>query len=251
MGQRRNLSVVWPSWLHDSCARWGRQPEAWYELPKSAATAATLASDVGGTSSESDQLLYSNDTDAPVDNGGGDDEDDEQGFGEMNWDEANDEVDAALEGLTDDEDTTDEGGYTTDGSTARRRKRQRSANPSEADDANDVEDGDGDEEQEGSQPLNSVTLSPLSKRRKKAEMRVGQSKLKNVLPVVDSPTSQEGAKTSSKDDGAPEEDGDKGETGDEDDDFLQSLQDELELQLAGGDDDDGNDGEQGLASDDE
>jgi len=197
VAHQKKIAVVWPDWLHTSCAMWYKQPEEGYAVPERTALS---EADMLQATCESDQLLTSFDSSLPEEENNEDD--DEQGFGEMNWDEANDEVDAVLDGLTDEEDTGDEG-YTTDGSV--RRKRNRSGRSSIADE-NDLQDSQ------------QTTLSPLSKRRKMAEQRVGQSKLKHAVPVL-----------SPRDISRP-----LSEAGDtDDDDFLQSLQDELELQLAG------------------
>jgi len=239
MGQKKNIPVVWPAWLHDSCARWARQPEVWYALPKPTIPH-PQESDAGIPSYESDQLLFSsNDSDLPI----GEGEEDDEGFGEMNWDEANDEVDAVLNGLSDEEDDTTDGGYTTDGSTTKRKKRtlsERSFNGDDDEEDDNNIDGKQDRGRDGND-----NLSDLSKRRKVAESRVGQSKLKHVVPLEDDKSVKQ------KDSGYPGSNGGEEEGGDTDDDFLQSLQDELELQLGGSGDDQEAKEDEGLASDDE
>ncbi|UZJ50987.1 hypothetical protein CBS101457_000307 [Exobasidium rhododendri] len=274
MGLKRKLPVVWPAWLHDSCARWARQPEKWYELPKSTATASQPSeSESGALSFESDSLVFSSSNDSehtPMirgvveekeeeddDGDEGEEEDDQEGFGEMNWDEANDEVDAALNGLTDDEDTTDDG-YASDASTVNGRKRTLSDKS-----ANDGREGAEEEGEEGGVEGSIEDLSRLSKRRKIAESRSGQSRLKNVLPLDDGEstgtstppptkrikTVQRGVDPEYED---PKRPFDSAED-EVDDDFLQSLQDELELQMSGGneDEEDIEGDKEGLASDDE
>jgi RNA polymerase II subunit A-like phosphatase len=226
--QKKKIAIIWPDWLRTSCAAWHRQGEANYALPERSFQALS-SSDAGQISSESDQLLTSFESNLPDGDEEDDDEDEEQGFGELDWDEANDEVDAVLNGLTDDEDTGDEG-YTTDGSIKRKRNRS-SGSSSIADEVTQVE---STEDGEGQQ----TNLSPLSKRRKMAEMRVGQSKLKHAVPVTI--PSKSHSRTHSE------------AGGDTDDDFLRSLEDELELQLGGSGEDDGQQQhEEGSASDDE
>lgn len=188
--QRRNIHAVWHTWLQDSCAKWTRQPESDYEFQKS--NRAWPADDDRDSPEESAAFASSSH------NGLEDeslDEKDQQGFDEMNWDEANDEIDAVLAGLSDDSEADDsEGWEETDqkATTKRQRGEKVPDTPPEQDESPDL------------------TLSPLSKRRKVAEMRSGQSKLKQALDQNDAPSTPGGES-----------------------DFLQSLEEELELQLGG------------------
>ncbi|PWN37086.1 FCP1-like phosphatase, partial [Meira miltonrushii] len=90
-GHRRNIHVVWYTWLQESCTRWSRQSEDGYALPNPT----------------KEQLRR-----PPPSR-----------FDEMNWDEANDEVDAVLNGLSDDESTLN-GGNTSSGSSEAGDRRQ-------------------------------------------------------------------------------------------------------------------------------
>lgn len=266
-GHRRNIHVVWYTWLQESCTRWSRQPEDDYTLPnptkeqlrrpppssgvdaqnkdnaKSAdADGDLLSSTADSNLAEEEALTESDgiDGDKIDDFGDDDEEDDGQGFDEMNWDEANDEVDAVLNGLSDDESTLNGEGTSSGSSEAGERrqgsKMKRTHSNTSLNGSND------EEEEEGSSAIGeSNTLSPLSKRRRMAELRAGNSKLKQVFDAQPSesrdsstgPAISHKEGTEQQDEGSPqvEKDVPAGEEEEVDEDFLKSLEDELDLQL--------------------
>ena len=229
-GHRRpSISVVWPGWLYDSIAKWARQPENWYALPvpadaaklddaalaeeeakekekeRAAASAAAAASTTvpAGADSKPEPGAESE-----YEGGAGDGD-----FAEMDWAEAADEVDAFLDGDDTEEETEDD--YDEYPSTPSKRdkiKRHRSSS---------VESGDGDEDDEGVSDKELLLKSPLSKRRKMAEERAGQSKLKQSITSDD----VAGVKALVAGDESATE------TGSIDESFLDDLANEMELQM--------------------
>lgn len=242
MGQKRGLHVVWPAWLHDSAARWRRQPEAWYALqmhqgnPRSRKDGEEVSV---APSVEEEPLAIAGDEEEVEDEneqGAGEGgQEQQEGFQSMDWKEAMDEVDEVLAGLTDDDDDdqTTDGGYSTTvhtpiasnilGSNKRARDGEdgdegeeglRSEAESEADDDDD----------DGGSGGGGATLSPLSKRRRLAELRAGHSKLKMQLNTRDSRSATPNGEKGGKETAGTEQE-------EQDEEFLKSLEEELELQM--------------------
>ncbi|KAL9934006.1 hypothetical protein V8E36_007088 [Tilletia maclaganii] len=221
--QRQKHPRIWivrPKWLSVCCERWSRAAEEEWGLedgvvesggksrlvgrgavaPLPSATAASSAdanegdvTRIGGDNVDM-VLAEDNDNNANVD----DEEDDDDnhgpafmgssssfsGFDAVDWGEAADEVDAFLDGLDDEGDTTD-GGYGSDQSLGRAKPNDRPPASTKRT-RTDTEDSDvGDGENEGDPPSSSPlvpdenTRSPLSKRRKVTIARSGHSKLKH------------------------------------------------------------------------
>ncbi|EPQ28997.1 uncharacterized protein PFL1_03287 [Pseudozyma flocculosa PF-1] len=191
---RPGISVVWPGWLHDSIAQWKRRPESWYLLPALDGDAKEAHARDGWDDplegEPGSANLVSEPESGDVD---GEDQEDETGtmpgFAEMDWAEAADEVDQFLDDddseadmdseldseVDDDRNRANDSGP----STPRKDKRQR---PDFALDNGSVGDDDGDDNDENEASGSSLLLrSPLSKRRKRAEDRMGKSKLKQSL----------------------------------------------------------------------
>ncbi|TFY50677.1 hypothetical protein EVJ58_g10941, partial [Rhodofomes roseus] len=178
--------IVWLSWFTDSIALWARQDETPYLLdpdPPPHASAASPPSDAHQISSdpEPDADDWDEERVAAPEQAEG------LALDEVNWDEINDEVDAAMNesdddgasersgmrsgNVSDDEDTwTDESISiisSTTSSPRNKRKRLRSLTPSEVG-LNSRVDSD-------------VLRSPLAKRKKLAAERSGNSKLKEAF----------------------------------------------------------------------
>lgn len=257
--QRRGIHVVWCSWLHDSCLQWKRLPEEMYSLPSQAHFRHDEDADDashpahGDTYDENENDEEDNMTasESYLEDGTASDyaggEGTEQGFGDMNWDEANDEIDAVLAGLSDDDDED-----TTDAESAFQRGEEESdsedagdppqsttkrARPVDGDYNGDAGDSDDDNVRQNGrhtaeEASAALTLSPLSKRRRITEMRAGQSKLKQSM------LQSEGDAGEHKQDNGDcvgqelsHQDAKETPSAQGDADFLQSLEDELALQL--------------------
>ncbi|CAD6913183.1 unnamed protein product [Tilletia controversa] len=105
------------------------------------------------------------------------------GFDSVDWGEAADEVDAFLDGLDEEGDTTD-GGYGSDQSIGRNppqaeRGAKRARTSTEESDLGEGNNASAVTTAEHEQPQQADGRSPLSKRRRIASGRVGQSKLKH------------------------------------------------------------------------
>ncbi|KAE8214124.1 hypothetical protein CF327_g2438 [Tilletia walkeri] len=209
--QRQKHPRIWivrPRWLAESCERWTRSSEDLFELEPMEGGAG------GAESSGSSGRRVVDGLSAPppppvLDEGEGevtamvddtdDDDDDDQGsggtgaegggaginafggFDAVDWGEAADEVDAFLDGLDDEGDTTD-GGYGSDQSMGRKTPQPERGSKRGRTSTDESDLGEGT-----SPPVTTVDQqkaegqgrSPLSKRRKIASARVGQSKLKH------------------------------------------------------------------------
>jgi RNA polymerase II subunit A C-terminal domain phosphatase len=261
-GHRRNINVVWYTWLQDSCKNWSRQGEEGYALPNPTKeqirrpppsskadvqkTEDSKITEGGGdllgtTDSILDEEAILTDSDGidgdKIDDFNDDEEDEDddgQGFDEMNWDEANDEVDAVLNGLSDDESTINGEGTDSGSSEAGERKQSSKMKRTHS---NTSLNGDNsiEEAEEGVSKAGSNTLSPLSKRRRMAELRAGNSKLKQVFDAQPSESRDSSAgparESSNQQDDQPSKSAQEEEKQEPDEDFLKSLEDELALQL--------------------
>ncbi|KAK0539670.1 CTD phosphatase Fcp1 [Tilletia horrida] len=224
--------IVRPRWLTESCERWERSAESAHELVEGSAAAvgagggarpgpppaqpplpAALPSRAVEEEAEGELTRMAEDTDD-------DDEEEEEdegdaasggapgggatpaagasmsafgGFEALDWGEAADEVDAFLDGLDDEGDTTD-GGYGSDASVGRGGLADRAGKRSRA----ESEESEGGAGGSGTAAAASATAtegeepgrSPLSKRRRIASARAGQSKLKHSFDPT-APESEE------------------------------------------------------------
>ncbi|KAI0660647.1 hypothetical protein C8Q70DRAFT_913594 [Cubamyces menziesii] len=199
--RRGGIKVVWLAWFTDSVALWRRQDEGPYLLDPEPRPAAAGATGEGEDDDEarlasppSDPHQISSDPEPDADDW------DELGAGgsgggagspglaldEVDWDEINDEVEAAMNESDDDGEGEGEGGSmrgefsedewtdesnsiisSTTSTPRRKRKRVRSLTPSEAGSLN------------GADP--DVLRSPLAKRKKLAADRSGASRLKEAF----------------------------------------------------------------------
>ncbi|KAJ6601302.1 hypothetical protein DFH09DRAFT_1257841 [Mycena vulgaris] len=247
--KRGGIKIVWVAWFTDCIALWQRQDEAAYLLDDALAVPAT---DPLQVSAPSDDVADEEQWD-----GGEGGANHELAIAAINWDDINDEVDAAMNESDDDEEdgrsersddrnAMSEDDWTDDASsiqtnsgpstpTRLKRKRLRSVTPS-ADGVN----GKGTRDALG---------SPLAKRKKVAAERTGYSKLKEAISADeiqsggDAAAEGAGKQRSGDGDGADgevqpvsspsspasrasdegmqgEEDDDDEEGGDDDDDFL-------------------------------
>ncbi|KAF5375137.1 hypothetical protein D9758_000554 [Tetrapyrgos nigripes] len=245
--KRGGVKIVWLAWFTDSVALWHRQDETPYLLddPPTA----------GPSSSPSSVQQVSSDPDI--------DEDDEwelEGSGatgdhslgsttsfeasQINWDDINDEVEAAMMESDDEDDMsevnvggqagaqsanvsedewTDESISSANNTPRKKRKRLRSLTPSEA----GMNGGDND-----------ALRSPLSKRKKLAADRSGYSKLKEAISAEDMHSEASSTKAQSEDGGSDGRatptkmsNGDYNEEGDEDDEEEEEEDDFLTKEL--------------------
>ena len=111
------VEIVWPNWLNDSAAKWERQPEMHYRVPSVQGYAAPSAAAANGDVTTADIGASLRDAHEPTTQQQpvpyGDD-----GLVEMNWAEADDEVDAFLNASGSDDDEEDDEqseGYATEG----------------------------------------------------------------------------------------------------------------------------------------
>ncbi|KAJ7508560.1 hypothetical protein B0H11DRAFT_33549 [Mycena galericulata] len=182
--KRGGVKIVWLAWFTDCIALWKRQDEAAYLLDDAPAAAAAAAAadplDVAASAEEADKEEEWDGAQA----------DNELALYAINWDDINDEVDAAMNESDDegDEDTRSERSamseeeWTDDTNSVQtnsaastptrpKRKRLRSVTPS-AEGLN----GSGTRDELG---------SPLAKRKKMAAERTGSSKLKEAISAED------------------------------------------------------------------
>ncbi|KIJ21963.1 hypothetical protein PAXINDRAFT_105638 [Paxillus involutus ATCC 200175] len=177
--KRGGIRIVWLAWFTDSIALWQRQDETPYLLEDLTRSAPSLSPNLDPHQISSDPEPDADDWDVePAPSGNTDIE-----LGDINWDDINDEVEAAMNESDDDDDARSERssvrsamasddddavtGQNSMNSTPRlKRKRLRSLTPSES----------------GNTDLQQVLLrSPLSKRKKLAASRTGSSKLKEAF----------------------------------------------------------------------
>ncbi|KIK94105.1 hypothetical protein PAXRUDRAFT_828314 [Paxillus rubicundulus Ve08.2h10] len=227
--KRGGIKIVWLAWFTDSIALWQRQDETPYLLEDPTRNAPSLSPSLDPHRISSDPEPDADDWDVePAPSGNTNFE-----LGAINWDDINDEVEAAMNESDDEDDARSERGsvrsaMTSDddddvtedshdqnsmNSTPRlKRKRLRSLTPSES----------------GNTDLQLVILrSPLSKRKKLAASRTGSSKLKEAFTADEMARSRRSRSRSnslfresvslSLPGSVDEYDGDDG---DEDDDFL-------------------------------
>ncbi|KAF7359453.1 RNA polymerase II subunit A C-terminal domain phosphatase [Mycena sanguinolenta] len=224
--KRGGIKIVWLAWFTDCIALWKRQDEAAYLLDD----APTLPADPVPASTTVEEEVDDEGWDTTAHGEGTS----ELAFDAINWNDINDEVDAAMNESDDDEEEADarsamsEEDWTDDASsvqtnsgpstpTRQKRKRMRSLTPGSADGVN----GSGTPDSLG---------SPLAKRKKVAAERTGASKLKEAITAKDlpsddaqigaeaqvaSPGSQASSEVMQEEADEDEEDGD-----DEEDDFL-------------------------------
>ncbi|KAH7885992.1 hypothetical protein F5I97DRAFT_2024738 [Phlebopus sp. FC_14] len=184
--KRGGIKIVWLSWFTDSIALWHRQDESLYLLDEPTQAAPSSSPNLDAHQISSDPEPDADDWDIdPVPAGSA-------GFGldDINWDDINDEVEAAMQESDDEDDdaksdsgsvrstmASDDDDAMTDESRSQnswnstprlKRKRLRSATPSES--------GNGTVESQ-----QDILRSPLSKRKRLAASRSGTSKLKETF----------------------------------------------------------------------
>lgn len=150
--RRGDVHVVWPSWLNDSLCRWHRQEETDYKVPRSDRLA-SLGRDALHDLASS---IHADTEPENLDEAALDD------LANMDWGEAEDEVDAFLD--DDDEDTESD---------------LDSASQSMLSEASDAPARDD------------LLRSPLSRRRHAAALRGGQSKLRQSVLAEESQESED------------------------------------------------------------
>lgn len=128
-----HISVVWAAWLNDSLCRWERQPELPYEIPRNTQMAKISQEELQGMLNTSSSAMNVSEA--------------QPATFDMDWGEAEDEVEAFLE-----EDTE-----------------------------SDAESSGDTPEASDNDTANDELLSPLSKRRRLAALRGGQSKLRHSV----------------------------------------------------------------------
>ncbi|KAN0060227.1 CTD phosphatase Fcp1 [Thecaphora frezii] len=185
-----SISVVWPGWLHESIARWERQPERWYRLPALEGEARTAHADDGwddpvdgepgsaaAAESEDGEPIEGLAADAYGAEPGA-----MPGFGEMDWAEAADEVDQFLDDDSEadgeseaESDTAATRSDASGPSTPKKEKRSRTESGCSGVGGGGASDAEEDAEED------LLLRSPLSKRRKRTEDRMGKSKLKQSV----------------------------------------------------------------------
>ncbi|KAJ7103031.1 hypothetical protein B0H15DRAFT_810663 [Mycena belliarum] len=238
--KRGGIKIVWVAWFTDCIALWRRQDETAYLLDDAPTVP---AADPLQASALSDEAADDEEWDGGE--GGGNTD---LAIAAINWDDINDEVDAAMNESDDDEDARSERSamseddWTDDASsiqttsgpstpTRLKRKRLRSVTPSA-----DGTLGNGTRD---------VLRSPLAKRKKVAAERTGYSKLKEAISAEDVHGGGAGAGTQRQ--GSVEGDGD-GDSGGQaqvsspgsrgSDDGTQGGEEEEDDDEGGGDDDD-------------
>ncbi|KAJ7684787.1 hypothetical protein DFH06DRAFT_1073723 [Mycena polygramma] len=239
--KRGGIKIVWLAWFTDSIALWQRQDETAYLLDD--APIVVSSADPLPASASADDEADDEEWRSPAQGEGGANSD--LALDAIDWNDINDEVDAAMNESDDDEEedarsersVMSEEDWTDDASsvqtnsgpstpTRQKRKRMRSLTPGSAEGVNGTRDALG---------------SPLAKRKKVAAERTGYSKLKEEItasepPSVDAtqkstkPPSVDGAgeseQTSSpasrnSDDGTQQgDDGEDDDGEDDEDDFL-------------------------------
>ncbi len=208
--RRGGIKIVWLTWFMDSVALWQRQDETHYFLDEPTTPSASAAAPASSPTSSSQQVSSEPEPDT-------DEWDVEPGepgspgtleLNEINWDDINDEVEAAMNESDDDEtgskkatiasedEWTDESNSViryverspqvycallTDSSVRTatpllKRKRHRSVTPSEAGKAVNGNSAGADDD---------VLKSPLAKRKKLAAGRTGYSRLKEAVTADD------------------------------------------------------------------
>ncbi|KAJ6500358.1 hypothetical protein C8R45DRAFT_65616 [Mycena sanguinolenta] len=182
--KRGGIKIVWLAWFTDCIALWQRQDEAAYLLDD----APTVPADPLPAPTTAEEEVDDEGWDATTHGEGAA----ELAFDAINWNDINDEVDAAMNESDDDEEEGDarsameEEDWTDDASsvqtnsgpstpTRQKRKRMRSVTPGSADGVN----GSGTRDSLG---------SPLAKRKKVAAERTGASKLKEAITAKDLPS---------------------------------------------------------------
>ncbi|KAF8185043.1 hypothetical protein K438DRAFT_1837313 [Mycena galopus ATCC 62051] len=220
--KRGGIKIVWLAWFTDCIALWQRQDEVAYLLDDSP-TLPVSADNALPASSSAEEEADDEEWDG---SGHGEGANSELAFDAINWNDINDEVDAAMNESDDDEgddarSAMSEEDWTDDASSVRTnsapttptrpRKRMRSITPGSVDGLNG-------------------TGSPLAKRKKVAAERTGYSKLKeavtaNDLPSDDAPQSGEAVQAASPGSQAGEamqedEEDEDGEDAEDEEDFL-------------------------------
>lgn len=196
--RRRDISIVSLSWLLTSVNLWRRQPESAYTLDPGSpqgSDAASLRNDDGPSSQSGN----------PDDGDDEEDEDEEADLHDINWGDAEAEIQAFLD-ETDDEDSRLDSSHEdgTDGHVSEIELYSTSAESKKRQLGSSTGSRSGNE---------AATGSPLAKRRRVAAARVGQSKLKLSESVL---SAKDGAESTAD------------EAEDEDlDDFAKALEGEL------------------------
>ncbi|KAH9486412.1 RNA polymerase II subunit A C-terminal domain phosphatase [Psilocybe cubensis] len=200
MARRRGgIKIVWLAWFTDSIALWRRQDEKPYLLddppvviPASSPTTEyhQLSSDLDIDSDDWDQEPPEMKETGPLH------------LEAINWDDINDEVEAAMNESDDEydeyyaafksgnvsEDDTTDGGANNTSQTMTTRKRFRSATPSDGGGGNDEYLGTGSRKRMRSKTPSDAGSdygSPLARRKKAAAGRTGYSKLKEGITADD------------------------------------------------------------------
>ncbi|KAJ6547209.1 hypothetical protein B0H19DRAFT_954705 [Mycena capillaripes] len=185
--KRGGIKIVWLSWFTDCIALWQRQDESAYlldDMPIVPPSADPLPA-----SADADEAADDEEWDGPPQGEGG--ANSELALDAIDWNDINDEVDAAMNESDDDEEeeaqsersAMSEEDWTDDASsvqttsapstpTRQKRKRMRSLTPGSADGVN----GNSTRDALG---------SPLAKRKKVAAERTGHSKLKEAIAAAD------------------------------------------------------------------
>ncbi|KAF9074970.1 hypothetical protein BDP27DRAFT_1381023 [Rhodocollybia butyracea] len=185
MARRRgNIKIVWPTWLTDSIALWQKRPEVTYLLDEPPVAEQSTTPPQASSDLDIDDDEWDLES-APTSGGVSLGVNPGSAFhaDEINWNDINDEVEAAMMESDDEEDTEDvksvksdrsirSGNVSEDECTPKggKRKRLRSLTPSEIPGMNRDSD---------------VLRSPLSKRKKLAADRLGLSKLKVAIHADD------------------------------------------------------------------
>ncbi|CAA7268063.1 unnamed protein product [Cyclocybe aegerita] len=240
--KRGGIKIVWLAWFTDSIALWQRQDEKPYLLDDPPNPGGPSSSPIADHNSQ----LASSDLDVDSDDWDQEPASDMKGTGALqlsniNWDDINDEVEAAMNESDDEDEGRSERSYSMNASedewtedansatgsvnnTPKTRKRLRSITPSDGGVAN------GDD---------GYLHSPLAKRKKLAAERTGQSRLKEGTTADDitsTPSSNGSARPSPRisqpqDDMTEDDSDDEDEyEEDEEDDFLaRALQEEEEV----------------------
>ncbi|KAG9314177.1 hypothetical protein JVU11DRAFT_4963 [Chiua virens] len=226
--KRGGIKIVWLAWFTDSIALWRRQDETPYLLEDPTRNAPSLSPTLDTHAISSDPEPDADDWDVePAPSGNTAFE-----LADIDWNDINDEVDAAMNDSDDEEDVksehsvrsamaSDDDGMTNEinsqpspnSSPRLKRKRIRSVTPSE--------NGNSD-------PHQDILRSPLSKRKKLVSNRMGTSKLKEAF-TADEITSSRRSRSRSQSAGmeslpanlpSPLDEDDEDDEDEDDDDFL-------------------------------
>ena len=182
--RKQKIQVVWPSWLNDSICRWVRQGEVPYLIPQD--TQISLAS-LGAQEVDSVSADEGNDPNAAAVAM-------DASLANMDWGEAEDEVDAFLDDDEEEDENEDQDKENRENgihASWNHHENRQGGNESDADDYNaGTAEADAPSETNSlmlESDQDSLLLSPLSKRRRIAALRGGKSKLREKVHVDDEP----------------------------------------------------------------